>query len=215
MGLKLLYYGQNDSVNCTPDVLLTGDPGTDQQTLIAAGYLGGRIMALTGPGVNVTTAPVVIVPCDTDTSGGGSVGYEYVVGPGPYNPNDSFYGSQSNSGAHATVASGGSIPFATLLNGPGEFSGAIGPSGSKKAPVIRALWQGNVNQESYDTVNTTGGGVFVVGQYVYCGGTNKSTVGLYTTSAGLKGAVSTTVPVGICTHVPTTQEPWLGVASLL
>jgi hypothetical protein len=36
------------------------------------------------------------------------------------------------------------VPYATLLNGPGEFAGAIGPSGSRKAPVVRAMWQGIV-----------------------------------------------------------------------
>ena len=46
MSLKLTYYGQNDSVNVTPAVALTGDPGTDQQTLTSAGYLGGVIVAI-------------------------------------------------------------------------------------------------------------------------------------------------------------------------
>jgi hypothetical protein len=46
MSLKLTYHGTNDSVNATPAVLLTGDPGTDQQTLTAAGYLGGVIVGL-------------------------------------------------------------------------------------------------------------------------------------------------------------------------
>ena len=207
MSLKLTYYGQNDSVNATPDVVLTGDPGTDQTTLINAGYLGGRIMAL-AVGKNVTNVSAVIVPCDTDsTIGSTETGYAYIVGTGPYNPGDKQYTSTASTAGLAA----GKIPFATLLNGPGEFSGAIGPAGSKKAPVVRALWQGNLNQESYDTQATGTNYDFVVGSYVYCGGSKFTNVGLYTTAHW----TNSTTPVGICTHVPTTQEPWLGVASLL
>jgi hypothetical protein len=211
MGLKLLYYGQNDSVNCTPDVLLTGDPGTDQQTLISAGYLGGRIMALASPGNNITNQ-AVIVPCDVDATNPTETAAAGIVGPGPYNPNDNYY----TSSATTTVAAG-NIPFGALLNGPGEFSGAIGPAGSKKAPLVRALWQGNLNQESYDT-NSYALSAYKVGQYVYCGGSNSahaSNVGLYTSSGNYSQTAGNRIPVGICTHVPTTQEPWLGVASLL
>ena len=56
MSLKLTYYGQNDSVNVTPAVALTGDPGTDQQTLTAALYLGGVIVALTSTVTGYTGA---------------------------------------------------------------------------------------------------------------------------------------------------------------
>ena len=54
MSLKLTYYGQNDSVNCTPAVFLTGDPGTDQQTLTSAGYLGGVIVAIIDSAATLT-----------------------------------------------------------------------------------------------------------------------------------------------------------------
>ena len=192
MSLKLTYYGQNDSVNCTPAVYLTGDPGTDQQTLTAAGYLGGVIVAIIDSSATLT-APLAfqssyepafgsignIVPCDT-------------------NPTTGAYG-----------AGEGDIPFATLLNGPGEFAGAIGLSGSRKAPVVRALWQGNVDYQGYDAA-----GVFKLGQYVFCGGTGHTNIGLYT-STGLQGTGGALTPVGICTHVPSANEPWLGVASLL
>jgi len=166
MSLKLIYYGQNDG-STVPDVTLTGDPGTDQPVLSAAGYNGGVIVALKTSAV--AGRGVVIVPCDT----------------GVLNQ----------------------VPYATLLNGPGEFSGAIGPSGSKKAPVVRALWQGIVDNQGYD-VNAT----FVVGVNVYCGGSNNTNIGLYTDFAH-KGTNS--VVVGICTHIPTATEAWLGVASLL
>ena len=167
MALKLQYYGQNDSL-WSPDVVLTGDPGTDQQTLTAAGYLGGKIVKIAAP-VNFTSVSAAISPCDADTY----------------------------------------LPFGTLINGPGEFAGAIGPSGSKKAPIVRALWQGNVNSEAYDA-NAT----FTLGAYVYCGGTTHTNIGFYT-SAALKGTLSGNPAVGICTHVPTASEPVLGVASLL
>lgn len=176
MALKLDYYGSNDGTT-VPDVVLTGDPGTDQAVLTAAGFLGGRIMAIeASPSnqANVAGSPV-IAPCDAD----GTIS--------PY-----------------TAAA---IPYGTLLNGPGEFAGAIGPSGSRKAPVVRALWRGNINNEAYDT-NAT----FTQGAYVYCGGASHSNVGKYTSGA-LKGANSPAV--GICFHVPSGTEPWLGVASLI
>ena len=43
--LKLVYYGQNDG-HWGPDVTLTGDPGTDNVTLLNAGYLGGKVVSL-------------------------------------------------------------------------------------------------------------------------------------------------------------------------
>ncbi len=167
MALKLTYYGQNDTTT-TPDVVLTGDPGTDQTTLTNAGFLGGKIMAIQTPSL-ATGVEFAIVPCNSESQ----------------------------------------IPYGVLLNGPGEFSGAIGPSGSKKAPIVRALFQGNVNNEAYDT-----GASFAIGAYVYCGGATNSVSGFYTTKARLSGG-NTSSPVGICNHVPSTPEPWLGVASLI
>jgi len=198
MSLKLTYYGQNDSVNCTPAVFLTGDPGTDQQTLTSAGYLGGVIVALIAGSLTGYTGS----------------GYAYALQPS-YEP---AFGSIGNIVPVDTNGTAGNIPFATLLNGPGEFAGAIGPSGSRKAPVVRALWQGNVDFQGYDA-NATGGAAFVVGQYVYAGGHTNTNSGLYTTRtlAGTpaNSPYATATPVGICTHVPSASEPWLGVASLI
>ena len=131
MSLKLTYYGQNDSVNATPAVPLTGDPGTDQATLTAKNYLGGVIMAL----VDSTAVPAGYTFQSANEPAFGSIGN--IV---PCN-GDTLSDSPE---------AGAMVPFATLLNGPGEFSGAIGPSGSKKAPVVRALWQGNVDSQAYD-----------------------------------------------------------------
>jgi hypothetical protein len=169
MSLKLTYYGQNDG-STVPDVSLVGDPGVDQATLTAAGFLGGIIVTLVSPS-NATNTLVAIVPANGDTA------------------------------AH--------VPFGTLLNGPGEFAGAIGPSGSQKAPVVRALWQGIVDSQAYDTGATWVTGS--MGQYLFLGGATAG-IGKYTLDAR-KGTQA--VKVGIVTHVPTTAEPWLGVASLL
>ena len=188
-------------MNVTPAVALSGDPGTDQQTLTSAGYLGGVIVALTS---NVAS---------------GYTGNGTPIGTGGYtqqSANEPAFGAIGNIVPCDTLTSNttGNIPFATLLNGPGEFAGAIGPSGSKKAPVVRALWQGNVDNQGYDS----GASTFAVGQYVYCGssGSSAGAVGKYTvvTRSG-GGTASTAIPVGICTHVPTAGEPWLGVASLI
>lgn len=185
MSLKLTYYGQNDSVNCTPAVFLTGDPGTDQQTLTSAGYLGGVVVAI------IDSAATFTLPLAFQPS------YEPAFGSiGNIVPCDAGAGSVYGAGH-------GNIPFATLLNGPGEFAGAIGPAGSKKAPVVRAMWQGNVDFQGYDAAST-----FLLGQYVYCGSTAHTNVGKY--SSFVVGAA-----IGICTHVPSAAEPWLGVASLI
>lgn len=186
MALKLFYYGQNIG-NTTPDVILTGNPAIDQPALSAAGYLGGKIMAIAASAHVVPTGTPVIVPCDTDTT---------------------------------------AVPFATLINDPGEFSGSIGPSGSGKAPVVRALWFGAVDSVAFATADT-----FALGAYLYCGGTTHSTKGQYIATIANYGgtnAVSKIIPVGICTSLPgaasfygpgSTQyggvNNWLGVASLL
>jgi len=199
MSLKLTYYGQNDSVNCTPAVFLTGDPGTDQQTLTSAGYLGGVIVAIIDSSATLS-APLAFQPS-----------YEPAFGSiGNIVPCDT-------TGTTTYGAGEGDVPFATLLNGPGEFAGAIGPSGSRKAPVVRALWQGNVDFQGYDA-NATGANAFKLGQYVYCGGSANTNIGKYTSNgltSTLPAPTSAKIAVGICTHVPSAAEPWLGVASLI
>jgi hypothetical protein len=172
---------------------LTGDPGTDQATLTSYGYLGGKIMAIAAPHT-ATSNESVIVPCDVDATLGST---EAPV-----------YGSGLLTGA-------GNVPFGVLMNGPGEFAGAIGPSGSKKAPVVRAMWQGNVNSEAYDPLIAFGqADVITLGALLYCGGNANHNQGLFTSFANASSP-GKALPVGICTHVPTTAEPWLGVASLL
>lgn len=163
MSLILNYYGQNVGVT-VPNVTLTGDPGTDQAVLTAAGFLGGRIMALVGEAADRQPK---IAPCNALTQ----------------------------------------IPYGTLLNGPGEFSGSIGPSGSKKAPVVRAMWDGQISAESFVAAPTA---PYTIGNHLYCG--TAANAGQWTADVPASGNVA---PIGICTHAPTASEPWLGVSSLL
>ncbi|GEM_PF-5888168 len=191
MSIKITYLGQNDSANCTPAVPLTGDPGTDQQTLAAANYTGGVIVALLSTLSGYT--------------GSGYAGY--AIQPA----NQPAFGLIGNIVPCDTDATAGNVPFAVLLNNGGEFAGAIGPSGSKKAPVVRAMWQAMVDYQGYDAAAT-----FVIGQYVYCGGHSHTNTGLYTDATHTHGGSATgNTAVGICTHVPSGPEAWLGVASLL
>lgn len=172
-GLHVHYYGQN--VGWTvPDVTLTGDPAVDQPALLAAGYIGGRIMALKTS--NVAGRGTVIVPCDTEVA-------------------DSPSGSAL-------------IPFGTLINGGGEYATSIGPSGSKKAPVVRAMWEGSVGSDAYNPADVDN---FVVGRPLYCG--TGATAGMWCASSS--GSGLSAEAIGICTKIPTTADPRLGVASLL
>jgi hypothetical protein len=162
------YYGQQDG-STVPDVVLTGNPGTDQITLTNAGYLGGRVMALK---LSATAGRgTVVVPCDTS-----------VVGQ---------------------------IPFGYLLNGPGEFAGSIGPSGSGKAPITRAFGQFFVDSQAYNPTPTL---AYAVGAYLYCG--EGGTAGLITSDVPT-GSGAHTAPIAVCTQVPSASVPYLGVASLI
>ncbi len=111
------------------------------------------------------------------------------------------------------------VPFGTLLNDPGEFSGSIGPSGSGKAPVVRALWFGAVDSVAFDVNQSTAS--YAIGSLLYCG--TGAAKGKYTS---LKG--SATIAVGIVTSQPGAAlfygpgsyqyggvNNWLGVASLI
>lgn len=161
MAMDLIYYGQNVGFT-VPDVTLKGDPALDQPSMIAAGYLGGRIMSIKTSGT-AGRGPV-IVPCD-------------------------------GVAAH---------PFGTLLNGPGEYATSIGVSGSKKAPVVRAMPFFTVNADSYVAAPTA---AYAVGNPLYAG--VGADAGKWTADKPASGVAA---ECGICTHVPTTAEPFLGVA---
>lgn len=104
----------------------------------------------------------------------------------------------------------GMIPYGTLINGGGEYATSIGPSGSKKAPIVRAMWQGTVGSDAYKAADANS---FTVGKFVYCGG--GADAGLYTAAAATDVSTRYAAAIGICTKTPTTADPTLGVASLL
>lgn len=94
--------------------------------------------------------------------------------------------------------------FGAIITIPGEFANSIGASGSNRITVARSLWVGNLYGSGYDTART-----YVAGQALYAGTSSK--LGLYTNA----DPGSSATKVGIVTHVPTTSEPWLGIASLI
>lgn len=109
-------------------------------------------------------------------------------------------GANSNTGT-----TGMEFPYGFLILGAGQFSSSITPSGSGKTPVVRAYPKFKV-----PTAQTTGS--FKVGKYLYAAsGADK---GKFTATAGSAGTAGA-IPVGICTHVPTSAEPWLGVAAII
>lgn len=103
----------------------------------------------------------------------------------------------------ATAAIANVVGF--LLNGPGEFAGSIGPSGSGKAPILRGLPQFYVDSQAYVASPSP---AYTVGCLLYCGTT--SNAGLFTTVQ-----TGTASPVGICMQIPTATDPLLGVISLI
>lgn len=106
-------------------------------------------------------------------------------------------------------ADAGQVPYGFLINGPGEFAGAIGPSGSGKMGVVRAFPNILVDSQAYVSAPNP---AWAVGQPVYCGG--GANAGLVNSAAsaatgGYKAAI------GTITSIPTASAPWLGIASLL
>lgn len=98
------------------------------------------------------------------------------------------------------------LALGAIITEPGEFANTIGPSGSNRISIARGLWVGNLYGSGFDSAKT-----YNLGELLYPGtGAQK---GKYTNSkTGLDAGVQA---VGIVTHVPTTTEPWLGIASLL
>jgi hypothetical protein len=90
--------------------------------------------------------------------------------------------------------------FGVIITQPGEFASSITPSASNKISVAWGRWIGDLYGSGFDTTQT-----YVFGGSLYCdNGANK---GRFTNVSTGNGN-----PVGICTHVPTTYEPWLGIA---
>lgn len=99
------------------------------------------------------------------------------------------------------------IPYGFLILGAGQFSSSITPAGSGKIPVVRAY-----PKFKAPTSQTKTGDTFVLGKYVYTAGSADK--GKFTITAGVAGTAGS-YPVGICTHVPSASEPWLGVAAVI
>jgi hypothetical protein len=100
----------------------------------------------------------------------------------------------------------GKLPYGTLINGAGNYAESIGPSGSGKTPVCRAfpifdLSIDPIEPACYDVAPTA---AYVDGNALYAGTGAK--VGMWTSDKAANA-----VAVGVCSHVPTTSEPWLGV----
>jgi len=116
----------------------------------------------------------------------------------------------SNSSAGLVVnpcpVNGSEVPYGFLLLGAGQFSSSITPSGSGKTPVVRAMPKFKLPSSQVDSGVTAG-----LGKYLY---PSQITAGKISFDES-GGTGSNATPVGICTHLVTAAEPWLGVASLL
>jgi hypothetical protein len=104
-------------------------------------------------------------------------------------------------------------PFGAIITEPGEFANTIGPSASNRISVARQHFIGNIyagsnTTPSYDTSQT-----YVIGNPLFVGSV-ASQLGMWTNQKGATGTAIGSQQLGICTHAPTTIEPWLGVASL-
>jgi hypothetical protein len=93
----------------------------------------------------------------------------------------------------------GSI-FGAIITQPGEFASSITPSASNRISVAFGRWIGNLYGSGFDTAQT-----YVFGGHLYCD--NGAYKGRFTSVATGNGT-----PVAMITHVPTTIEPWLGIA---
>jgi hypothetical protein len=98
------------------------------------------------------------------------------------------------------------LAFGTLINGAGNYAESIGPSGSGKTPVCRQhpifeLSIDPIEPPCYDVAPTA---AYVHGAALYAGTGAKT--GMWTADKATNASV-----LGICSHVPTTSEPWLGV----
>lgn len=110
-------------------------------------------------------------------------------------------------GANSLTGSAPEVPYGFLLLGAGQFSSSITPAGSGKTPVVRALPKFKV-----PSAMCKSGDTFKVGARLYTATGNDK--GKYTVTAGAANTAGS-IAVGICTHVPTGTEPWLGVAALI
>jgi hypothetical protein len=103
------------------------------------------------------------------------------------------------------------LPVGTLINGAGNYAESIGPSGSGLMPVVRALpvfdlKNDPIDPDCFEAAPTT---PYTIGCPLFADGT-AAHVGRWTSDSPKAGAFV----CGICDHVPTAAEPWLGVKQL-
>ena len=109
------------------------------------------------------------------------------------------------------AAASGHFAYGTLINGCGTEAESIGPSGSGKMPIVRAmpifeLTNDPIEAACFEATPTL---AYEIGLPLYCGDGTVAPLGTWTTDKAT-GAVA----LGICHHVPTNAEPWLGVTQL-
>lgn len=107
------------------------------------------------------------------------------------------------------AAASGQLAAGTLINGCGNYAESIGPSGSGKMPIVRAmpifeLSNDNIEKPCFEAVPTT---AYEFGLPLYCD--TGANVGMWTTDKPTGATV-----LGIVAHPPTNAEPWLTVYQL-
>lgn len=112
----------------------------------------------------------------------------------------------------------GKKAFGAFLNGGGNYAESIGVSGSRKMSVARSRVMFDLVNEVIDppcyVANPTT--PYAVGGALYAGCAKTSTVGQWTADApkdSAGDAVANPEVCGICLHIPTVAEPFLGVAT--
>ena len=159
----------------------------------------GHNVSMFGPDVALTGDPSI------DNAAVAAAGFKagVIVKLGASSNNPDGLALQVVDGA---VAGDSGLALGAIITEPGEFANTIGPSGSNRISVARGLWVGNLYGSGFDSSKT-----YTIGEKLYPG--TGAVEGCYTNSkTGLDAGVTA---VGLVTHVPTTTEPWLGIASLL
>lgn len=106
------------------------------------------------------------------------------------------------------AAASGNLAYGTLINGCGNEAESIGPSGSGKMPVVRAmpifdLTNDPIEDPCFEATPTT---TYDIGLPLYCGDGTTAPLGAWTTDKATGAEI-----LGIVHHIPTAAEPWLGV----
>lgn len=109
------------------------------------------------------------------------------------------------------LGANGQLAAGTLINGCGNYAESIGPSGSRKMPITRAmpvfeLTNDPIESACFEAAPTT---AYAIGLPLYCGDGTTAPKGTWTTDMATGAKV-----LGIVAHVPTNSEPWLTVFQL-